>query len=132
MRLARIAGIDFKANKAFLLLCVAYRLGIRPEVILITTVVLAHEIAHTVVALALGLGYLKWNCYLWRPSSSGISPDWSPRRDLCSPDRTLVKLDYGRCFYYLIIIRAHASCQYNRFGSFQSPAGAATGWGQDI
>jgi stage IV sporulation protein FB len=56
MRLARIAGIDFKANKAFLLLCVAYTvLGLGPEVILITTAVLAHEIAHTVVALALGV-----------------------------------------------------------------------------
>ncbi|NLO21354.1 MAG: hypothetical protein GX119_05070 [Syntrophomonadaceae bacterium] len=56
MKFARIAGIDFKANKAFLLLALAYTLlGLGQEVILITTAVLAHEMAHTTVALALGV-----------------------------------------------------------------------------
>lgn len=56
MRFARIAGIDFKANKAFLLLGLAYSLlGLGQEVVLITTAVLAHEVAHTTVALALGV-----------------------------------------------------------------------------
>lgn len=56
MRLARIAGIDFKVNAMFLLLCLAYTLlGLGQEVLLITTAILVHELAHTMVAVNLGV-----------------------------------------------------------------------------
>ncbi len=56
MRLARVAGIDFKMNAFFLLLCLAYiLLGLGQEVLLITTAVLVHELAHTMVAFTLGV-----------------------------------------------------------------------------
>ncbi len=56
MRLARIAGIDFKVNKFFLLLCLVYiLLGLGQEVLLVTTAVLVHELAHSMVALNLGV-----------------------------------------------------------------------------
>ena len=104
MRLARIAGIDFKANKAFLLLCVAYTvLGLGPEVILITTAVLAHEIAHTVVALALGVRIsevelLPFGGQAAVEDFTGLEPKKEIYVALTGP----LLLDYGRCFYYLI------------------------------
>jgi stage IV sporulation protein FB len=56
MRLLRIAGIDFKVNLAFLLLGLIYiLLGLGQEVLLISTAVLTHELAHTMVALHLGV-----------------------------------------------------------------------------
>ncbi len=56
MRWARIAGIDFKINGVFLLLCLIYTLlGLGQEVLLITTAVLLHEVAHTMVAVNMGV-----------------------------------------------------------------------------
>ncbi len=56
MRLVRIAGIGFKVNAIFLLLCLVYTLlGLGTEVVLITTAVLVHELAHTMMAVNLGV-----------------------------------------------------------------------------
>ncbi|MGI6421061.1 MAG: M50 family metallopeptidase [Syntrophomonadaceae bacterium] len=105
MRLARIAGIDFKANKAFLLLCVAYTvLGLGPEVILITTAVLAHEIAHTVVALALGVRIsevelLPFGGQAAVEDFTGLEPKKEIYVALTGP---LLSLIMAGVFYYLI------------------------------
>jgi len=56
MRFARIAGIDFKVNIAFLLICLVYTLlGLGEEILLIVSAVLVHELAHTVAAVTLGV-----------------------------------------------------------------------------
>ncbi|MGI5920425.1 MAG: M50 family metallopeptidase [Syntrophomonadaceae bacterium] len=54
MKLGKIAGVTFRLNPLFFLLCFAYGyLGLLEEVLIIIASVLMHEIAHTVMALVL-------------------------------------------------------------------------------
>lgn len=54
MKLGKVAGVTFRINPLFLLLCLVYGyLGLLEEVLIIMTSVLMHEIAHTVMALVL-------------------------------------------------------------------------------
>lgn len=56
MRLAKIAGIDFKLNLLFLLLGLIYvLLGLGKEILLISASVLVHEIAHIMTAFNFGI-----------------------------------------------------------------------------
>jgi stage IV sporulation protein FB len=56
MFLGKIAGVSLRINLLFLVSCVIYGcLGLLYEVILITSAVLLHEIAHTAVALLNGV-----------------------------------------------------------------------------
>lgn len=105
MRLARIAGIDFKANWAFLLLGLVYTLlGLGPEVVLITTAVLAHETAHTMVALALKVRIsevelLPFGGQATVEDFTGLEPSREIYVALAGPGLSLIM---AGVFYYLI------------------------------
>lgn len=54
MRLGKVAGVTFRINPLFLMLCFVYGyLGLLEEVLIIMASVLMHEIAHTLMALML-------------------------------------------------------------------------------
>lgn len=56
MKLGKIAGVVFRINWLFLLLCLLYGyLGLIEEILIIMVSVLMHEIAHTIMASLLGV-----------------------------------------------------------------------------
>lgn len=56
MKLGRIAGVYFKVNPIFLMLCIVYGfLGLTWQILIIVVSVLVHEIAHTIMALVMGV-----------------------------------------------------------------------------
>ena len=56
MKFSRLLGIPIRVNPLFLLLAILYScLGLGREIIIILAAVFLHEIAHTLVALMLGI-----------------------------------------------------------------------------
>lgn len=104
MRLGKIAGVGFRLNLLVLLLGIVYCcLGLSHEILLVLAAVLVHEIAHTIVALMLGIRVqeielLPFGGQATIEDFTGLEPEKEVYMALAGP---LISLSLAAFFYFL-------------------------------
>jgi len=115
MTLGKVAGIKFKINLLFLVLCILYSyLGLMQEILIIIVSVLLHELGHTITGLMAGIKVTEIELYPFGGQATvedftGLVPEKEIYMSLGGP---AISLSVAALSYYLHLEFVQTSFQF--------------------